>query len=179
MKAIRESERVIRVTKAIGELFGKKVSVKLLPESTHSAVDAARSLSCEVAQIASSLVFQKKSDGAAVFVLTSGANRVNQKAIKKLCGGSIRMASREFVADEIGFEPGGVAPLGHLTKAPFYFVDKSLFEFPRVWAAAGENGAVFQLTQADLKVVVTHNEAKVIDVADGSEITLDIGVLGK
>ena len=173
MKAIKESVRVIRVGKAISELLGQKVRVTLLPKSTHSAADAAKSLSCEVAQIASSLVFQKKSDDAAVFVLTSGANKVNQKAIKKLCGGHIRMASKEFLAEEMGFEPGGVAPLGHLNKVPFYFVDKSLFEFPTVWAAAGENGAVFQLTQADLKRVVKYNEATVIDVTNGNVIELE------
>ncbi len=49
--------------------------VRVLPESTHTAADAAQGLGCDVGAIASSLVFI--CDGEPLLVMTSGRHRVD------------------------------------------------------------------------------------------------------
>jgi prolyl-tRNA editing enzyme YbaK/EbsC (Cys-tRNA(Pro) deacylase) len=54
---------------------GLEIDVRRFPEGTRTAVDAARAVGCEVAQIVKSLVFI--ADGQAVLALVSGADRVD------------------------------------------------------------------------------------------------------
>ena len=45
---------------------------------------------------------------------------------------------------------GGVAPLAHAT-APVTLIDRDLFRFGEIWAAAGHPNGVFKLTPQDLE----------------------------
>ena len=45
---------------------------------------------------------------------------------------------------------GGVSPVGHVTK-PVVLIDRELFRFEEIWAAAGHPHAVFQLRPQDLE----------------------------
>ena len=120
-----------------------------LPDSTHTAVEAAQAVGCQVGQIAKSLVFKTKTTNRPVLVITSGANRVNEKLIGRLVGEKITKADADFVRQQTGFAIGGVSPVGHLHK-PLTFIDQDLLQYKAIWAAAGTPHAVFKLTGDEL-----------------------------
>ena len=55
-----------------------------------------------------------------------------------------------FVKASTGFAIGGVAPLAHATP-PLTLIDRELFRFAEIWAAAGHPNGVFKLTPAELE----------------------------
>jgi prolyl-tRNA editing enzyme YbaK/EbsC (Cys-tRNA(Pro) deacylase) len=129
--------------------FGLDCRVKELSESTRTAVDAANAVGCDVGQIVKSLVFRGKTSGSAVFVVASGANRVNEKLLAAIIGEKIDKADADFVREQTGFAIGGVPPVGH--PAPLQtFIDEDLLQYEELWAAAGTPNALFSLTPAQL-----------------------------
>src|SRR5512143_3459366 len=82
-------------------------------ESTRTAQEAADRAGCELGQIVKSLIFKGKDSGKPILVLTSGANRVDEKRISEYAGEPIGRADAEFVRLVTGFAIGGVPPLGH------------------------------------------------------------------
>lgn len=115
---------------------------------TRTAEDAAAAIGCQVAQIASSLVFT--SAEGLVVVVTSGANRVDEAHVAAVHGvDSLGMADAERIKAELGWAIGGVPPICHETAVPVY-VDETLGEFDTVWAAAGTPEAVFPVAPAEL-----------------------------
>jgi prolyl-tRNA editing enzyme YbaK/EbsC (Cys-tRNA(Pro) deacylase) len=79
-----------------------------------------------------------------VLVLVSGANRVDQTAIKTAIGETLARIDADAVRALTGFAIGGVAPLGSLTPLAT-FMDADLMRFETVWAAAGAPNAVFEV----------------------------------
>ncbi len=128
---------------------GVACQVVELPDSTRSAQEAAEAIGCRVEQIVKSLVFRGKQTDAAILVLTSGTNRVNEQRIKALVGEPIKKADADFVRQRTGFAIGGVAPIGHVESLSTY-IDEDLLQFEEIWAAAGTPHAVFKLTPDDL-----------------------------
>ena len=120
------------------------------PESTRTAQEAADRVGCTLGQIVKSLIFRGKTTNKAILVLTSGANRVDEKRISELVGEKILRAEPEFVREVTGFAIGGVPPVGH-TAILETFLDEDLMEYPLIWAAAGTPNAVFELTPSDLE----------------------------
>jgi prolyl-tRNA editing enzyme YbaK/EbsC (Cys-tRNA(Pro) deacylase) len=84
-----------------------------------------------------------------VLVITSGDKRVDEKKVDALVGKTGR-ADADFVKSRTGFTIGGVSPVGHVTK-PVVLIDRELFRFEEIWAAAGHPHAVFQLRPQDLE----------------------------
>ena len=127
--------------------LGLEVAVTRYPEGTRTAADAALAIGCDVDQIVKSLVFM--AGDTPVLALTSGAHRVDTKALGVLVGTKVRQANADEVRAATGFAIGGTTPFAH--PAPIRtFVDPHLLEFPVVWAAAGTPDSVFPLTPADL-----------------------------
>ena len=136
----------------------------MLDDAARTAQQAADALGVGVGQIAKSIVFRRRSDDAAVLVVTSGDQRVDEKKLEVLVcpdGKRLGRADAEFVKTKTGFSIGGVSPLAHAT-AVVMLIDQSLFRFDQIWAAAGHPNAVFQLTPADLEWLTG---APVVDVA--------------
>jgi prolyl-tRNA editing enzyme YbaK/EbsC (Cys-tRNA(Pro) deacylase)/predicted Fe-S protein YdhL (DUF1289 family) len=136
----------------------------MLNDAARTAQQAADLLGVAVGQIAKSIVFRRKSDDAAVLVVTSGDQRVDEKKLAALvCLDRQRLgrADAAFVKAKTGFSIGGVSPMAHATPV-LLVVDQSLFRFDQIWAAAGHPNAVFQLTPADLERLTG---ASVADVA--------------
>ena len=123
---------------------GMNFQVAEFSESTRTSEEAAAAIGCDVAQIAKSLIFQRKRDGAAVLVIASGANRVNEKKLAKLLGEKVRRPDADFVRQETGFVIGGVPPVGHPAQLETW-IDESLSKLEPLWAAAGTPNAVFKL----------------------------------
>ena len=123
-----------------------------MPESTRTAVEAAQAIGCAVDQIAKSLVFRTRPGGAAVLVIASGANRVNERRLAALVGEPIEKGSPDFVREATGFVVGGVPPVGHSTPLRT-FIDQDLRQHAAIWAAAGTPRTVVRLTPAELEAV--------------------------
>jgi prolyl-tRNA editing enzyme YbaK/EbsC (Cys-tRNA(Pro) deacylase) len=119
-------------------------------ESTRTAQEAAERAGCTLGQITKSLIFKGQKSGKPILVLTSGANRVDEKRISEYAGESIRRAEAEFVRAVTGFAIGGVPPLGHAQQMETY-LDEDLLEYATIWAAAGTPNAIFELTPGDLQ----------------------------
>lgn len=122
---------------------------RMLDDAARTAQQAADALGVALGQIAKSIIFRRKSDSAAVLVITSGDRRVDEKKVATLVG-ALGRADAEFVKAQTGFSIGGVAPLGHVVP-PVALIDRELFRFAEIWAAAGHPHAVFRLTPADLE----------------------------
>lgn len=120
----------------------------MLADSARTAAEAAAALGCSVAEIAKSIVFRRRSDDAAVVVITSGDNRVDAKKVAASVG-EVGKADADFVREATGYAIGGVSPVGH-PDATVLLVDRDLFRFETIWAAAGHPHAVFPLTPAQL-----------------------------
>jgi prolyl-tRNA editing enzyme YbaK/EbsC (Cys-tRNA(Pro) deacylase) len=118
-------------------------------ESTRTAQEAADRAGCELGQIIKSLIFKGKISHKPILVLTSGANRVDEKRISEYAGESIVRAEADFVRKVTGFAIGGVPPLGHAQKMETY-LDEDLLQYKTVWGAAGTPNAIFELTPDDL-----------------------------
>lgn len=143
----KSSRSIQRVRDALAGQ-GVAFEVARFPSSTRTAADAARSVGCEVAQIAKSLVF-KTTGGEPVLIVASGANRVDLAKVAAVVGEPLAMADPAFVRDRTGFAIGGVPPVGHERALPTY-LDRDLFAFDRIWAAAGAPDAVFPLAPDQL-----------------------------
>jgi Cys-tRNA(Pro) deacylase len=133
---------------------GLACEVVQMQDTTRSAEDAALAVGCEVGQIVKSLVFEGKQSHQPVLVVTSGANRVNEKTIGQYLAESIKMANPEFVREMTGFAIGGVPPVGHRHSLKI-FIDEDLLQYEKIWAAAGTPHAVFKLTPDELKKITS------------------------
>lgn len=157
MNALPDSaQRVANLLTAMGH----DKQVVMLPETGKTSAEAAAGLGCSVAEIAKSIVFRRLTDDAAVMVVASGSNRVDEAKVAALVG-PLGKADARFVRERIGYAIGGVCPIGHLGKTVM-LIDRDLLELGSVWAAAGHPHAVFNLTPQQL---VTMTAAPVADVA--------------
>lgn len=120
----------------------------MLDDAARTAQQAADALGIAVGQIAKSIIFRRKSDDAAVLVIASGDRRVDEKKVDALVGKTGR-ADAEFVKARTGFTIGGVSPVAHATP-PVTLIDRELFRFDEIWAAAGHPHGVFRLRPQDL-----------------------------
>lgn len=119
-------------------------------ESTRTAQEAADRAGCELGQIVKSLIFKGRESGKPILVLTSGANRVDEKRIRAYAGEGIGKADADFVRAVTGFAIGGVPPVGHIQPMETY-IDEDFLQYKTVWAAAGTPNAIFELQTADLQ----------------------------
>jgi prolyl-tRNA editing enzyme YbaK/EbsC (Cys-tRNA(Pro) deacylase) len=142
------SQNAQRIQDALNE-SGLQSEVVELPDSTRTALEAAQAIGCHVEQIVKSLVFKAKRTEAPVLVLTSGANRVDERKIEALIGEPLGRAEAEFVKQISGFSIGGVPPIGHRQAIETY-IDEDLMKHEYLWAAAGTPHAVFQISSIDL-----------------------------
>lgn len=137
-----------KIQNILNEL-GFSIEVKELPDSTRTSSDAAKALGCDISQIAKTIVFKGVETEKPYLVIASGSNRIKEKKIEKFVKEKIKKAGADFVKNKTGFSIGGVPPLGHIEKIPT-FIDKDLFKYPEIWAAAGTPNAVFKLTPEQL-----------------------------
>ncbi|MBC7726777.1 MAG: YbaK/EbsC family protein, partial [Microbacteriaceae bacterium] len=90
----------------------------------------------------------------------SGDRRVDEKKVEALVG-KVGRADAEFVKTRTGFTIGGVAPVAHATP-PVTLIDRELFRFTEIWAAAGHPHAVFRLQPQDLVLLTGAPVADVV-----------------
>ena len=149
----------LRVAQALAE-HGHPHAPRWLPEAVRTSQQAADALGVAVGQIAKSVIFRRQSDGAAVLVVTSGDRRVDEKRVAALTG-ALGRADAGFVKERTGFSIGGVAPLAHANPT-VTLIDRELFRFAEIWAAAGHPNGVFMLTPAELVALTAAPVADVV-----------------
>lgn len=145
------------------EEFDFEVEVSEFPEGTKTAADAADAVGCDLAQIASAIAM--RTGDRLVVVVTSGANRVDEHKLAALTDvdeADIGMADADAIKDALGWSIGGVPPFCHETDVPV-FLDETLTDFDRVWAAAGTPEAVFPI---DPDTIVAIADAETADVRE-------------
>ncbi len=147
MMSLLNKEPVKRAEKALKE-FDEALSVTELENTARTAVEAAKSLNCEVGAIVKSLLFK---NGDSYFLcLVSGDKRCSLNKLKKFFNSKdLSMASPNDVKEQTGYTIGGVSPIGH-TNSLQILVDSSLKRFKDLFAAAGHPNCIFKINFDDL-----------------------------
>jgi len=145
--SLLNKEPVKRAEKALKE-FDETLSVTELESTARTAVDAAKSLNCEVGAIVKSLLFK---NGDNFFLcLVSGDKRCSLNKLKKFFNSKdLSMASPDDVKEQTGYTIGGVSPIGHINNLQI-LVDTSLNRFKDLYAAAGHPNCIFKINFEDL-----------------------------
>ena len=137
------SKSLRRVT-SILERAGTRATVLEMDGQTRTAAEAAKEASCEIDQIAKSIVCKGALSQRVVLFITAGGNRVQSEAAEQVASEALERADPEFVRRLTGFAIGGVAPIGHLNE-PLAFFDPRLLDFELVYAAAGTPKHIFSI----------------------------------
>ncbi|GAP35835.1 YbaK/EbsC family protein [Piscinibacter sakaiensis] len=145
-----------RVSAALAER-GHPHAPRFLEVAARTSQEAADALGVQVGQIAKSVIFRRRRDDVPVLVVTSGDRRVDEKKVAALVApagvdggpGGLGRADADYVKTRTGFSIGGVAPLAH-REPPVVLIDRELFRFDEVWAAAGHPNGVFRASPQDL-----------------------------
>ena len=145
--SLLNKEPVKRAEKALKE-FDETLSVTELENTARTAVDAAKSLNCEVGAIVKSLLFK---NGDNFFLcLVSGDKRCSLNKLKKFFNSKdLSMASPDDVKEQTGYTIGGVSPIGHINSLQI-LVDSSLNRFKNLYAAAGHPNCIFKINFNEL-----------------------------
>ena len=150
-----------RVSAALAER-GHPHAPLWLEVPARTSQEAADALGVTVGQIAKSVIFRRKSDEVAVLVVTSGDQRVDEKRVAAHTG-TLGRADADFVKSRTGFSIGGVSPLAHATPC-VTLIDRELFRFDEIWAAAGHPNGVFKLSPDQLVQLTGAPVADVVQV---------------
>ena len=146
------------------------VTVTEFLQGTRTATDAARAVGCELGQIVKSLVFM--AGARPVIALVSGPNRLDEARLEAIAGGPVSKADAETARIATGYAIGGVPPFGHATVVPV-FMDRDLFGYAVVWAAAGRPNAVFEIAPDRLREL---SKAVVAELKVGGDRTSPPGL---
>lgn len=142
------SKSLNRVTRALA-WAGIPATPVEMAEGSRTAEEAAAAVGCALDQIVKSIVFQGADSGRVFLFLTAGGNRVDGARAAALAGEALVRADADTVRAQTGFAIGGVSPLGLLQDGPVW-IDRRLFDFDRVWAAAGTPRHVFAASAAEI-----------------------------
>lgn len=159
--AVERPEGFRRVERALAER-GHPHAPRWLDVAARTSQEAADALGIVVGQIAKSVVFRRLEDGRAVLVVASGDRRVDEARVAAQVG-ALGRADAAFVKARTGFSIGGVAPLAH-AEPPLTLIDRELFRFDEIWAAAGHPNGVFRLSPQQLVALTGAPVADVVQV---------------
>ena len=160
---IAEGSSMARVARAAKDA-GLEIRILKMAQSTRTAEEAAEAAGCDVSQIVKSLVFENTSTKKLELMLVSGSHNADMNYISERYGLSFARCDVRRVREETGFAIGGVAPIGHLNPIRIY-MDRTLLDHERVWAAAGRPDSVFSV---DPKALASAIGAELIDVRASS-----------
>ena len=160
MNDLLNNEPVKRVQNALN-LFKKDIQVKVLEDSAKTALDASKSLNCEIGAIVKSLVLRKNDNF--FLCLVSGDQRCSLNKLKKISDvKDLSMANAEKVKEVTGFTIGGVSPVGSITNLEI-LIDKNLNRFKNLYAAAGHPNAIFKINFKELQSMTS---GKIMDITE-------------
>ncbi|KKR06202.1 MAG: YbaK/prolyl-tRNA synthetase associated region [candidate division WS6 bacterium GW2011_GWF2_39_15] len=130
-----------------------QVDIIVTSEPTKTAVQAAQVHNVPVSNIVKSLLV--KIDGGYKLFLVPGDKRLDlEKLAMRFGTDDIRMANADEVKDVTGYSIGGVPPFGHKHKLETY-IEEGFDSTRELIAAGGAGNAVFRITLAYLKEIIT------------------------
>ena len=158
--SLLNKEPVKRAERALKE-FDETLSVTELENTARTALDAAKSLNCEVGAIVKSLLFK---NGENYFLcLVSGDKRCSLNKLKKFFNSKdLSMASPNDVKEQTGYTIGGVSSIGHANNLQI-LIDSSLNRFKDLFAAAGHPNCIFKINFEDLKKITNGTIEDIIE----------------
>ena len=155
-----EKEPVQRVQKILKQ-FDINSEVIVLKSSARTALEAAKSLNCEVGAIVKSLLFRTEQNFT--LCLIAGDKKASLNKIKKILNmKDVSMASADDVKNITGFTIGGVSPIGHLNKIEI-LIDLSLERFDKLFAAAGHPNCIFKISFEDLSKITNGSIRELVE----------------
>lgn len=146
---------------------GLEPEIVLHATPARTAEEAAAACLCDLGQIVKSLVFRGLETGLPLLFLISGRNRLDMALAADAAGETIVRPDAAFVRAATGYAIGGIPPLGHDRPART-FMDRTLFAYETVWAAAGHPNAVFPVATERLRAAAG---AIVADLAEAENPT--------
>lgn len=148
-----------RLLKAVPDLA---TDIRLFPEGTKTANDAALAIGCAVSAIVKSLVFVVEGEpDEPVVALVPGDLRLDTAKLGVAAGATTsRRASLDEVKEATGYAAGGTPPFGH-RETLRVFADPELRRNDPVWAAGGTPTTVFPISLANLDLLATPTWADV------------------
>ena len=152
MRGVKEVKSYMEENSINGEIIMFKA------EQAKTSASAAEHLGCEVAQIAKSIVL--KADNP-ILVILSGDMRVDLKKLSEVIGEKAKLASPEYVSEEVGFIIGGVPPMG-FDRPVRILIDKSIERFSEVFSSGGSRESILKIDVNELKNVV---KGEIVDVS--------------
>jgi prolyl-tRNA editing enzyme YbaK/EbsC (Cys-tRNA(Pro) deacylase) len=146
------------------EASGLGLEIVHLDKDTRTAELAARALGTEVGAIVKSLVFQV--DGQVVLALLAGDKRADTRKVALQYGAAQATIMRAAeVKERTGFAIGGVPPVvsgADGAQVPT-LMDRSLYRYETVYAAAGSPFDIFPVAPQALERLV---DARLADIAE-------------
>ena len=127
-------------------------------EQAKTSASAAEHLGCEVAQIAKSIVLKAENP---ILVILSGDMRVDLKKLSEIIREKAKLASPEYVLEEVGFIIGGVPPMG-FDRSVQVLMDKSVERFSEVFSSGGSRESILRIKVDELK---NATKCKLVDVS--------------
>ena len=152
MRGVKEVKSYMEENSINGEIIMFKA------EQAKTSASAAEHLGCEVAQIAKSIVLKAKNP---ILVILSGDMRVDLKKLSEAIGEKAKLASPEYVSEEVGFIIGGVPPMG-FDRPVRILIDKSIERFSEVFSSGGSRDSILKIDVNELKNVV---KGEIVDVS--------------
>jgi prolyl-tRNA editing enzyme YbaK/EbsC (Cys-tRNA(Pro) deacylase) len=135
---------------------GVALDIRFMPDSTHTAEDAAAALDVDLGHIVKSLVFvAPRPDGrlTSIVCLVSGRSQVDRSLLAAVTGEfAIRQAGAREVRELTGYSIGGIPPFGY-GRDVRVLMDQELCQYEWVWAAAGTDSAVFRVAPRTLRML--------------------------
>lgn len=144
------------------ERAGLTIQVMFMDDSSATAPLAAAILGTELGSIVKSLLFMANSQP--VVVLTAGDQRVHDGKLAQYFNiprKQVKIATPEQCVEFVGYEPGGVPPVGHRRSDLTLLIDQTLSRYETVYAAAGAANTLFPIPYQTL---VQITGGKVLDV---------------
>jgi prolyl-tRNA editing enzyme YbaK/EbsC (Cys-tRNA(Pro) deacylase) len=135
---------------------GVALDIRLMPDTTHTAEEAALVVDAELGQIVKSIVFvAPRPEGRLlpIVCLVSGRNQVDLALLAAVTGEvAIRQATAREVRELTGYSIGGIPPFGHARDVRI-LMDQDLAQYQWIWAAAGTDTAVFRVAPRTLRML--------------------------
>jgi prolyl-tRNA editing enzyme YbaK/EbsC (Cys-tRNA(Pro) deacylase) len=130
---------------------GSAAVVRLLPETTATARDAATALGVSVSQIGKSIVFVGEEE--TIVAIACGDQRIDADALARAADvAEVRPMRANAVKRSTGFVIGGVSPFA-LPAGVKIILDSRLRDFPDCYVAAGHPRAIVQITPDELVAI--------------------------
>lgn len=122
-----------------------------LPTEIRSPNDFAQALGYDIARITKTLFLRSQDGSRYAALVCSMDRRVDFKAVARIVGARMEVASRDDLAARVGYPHNGVSPLG-LDSDIQVLLDEGLRAQPTVLLGGGEVGVEVEVAPEDLRV---------------------------